>query len=100
MVGGQQRYHTAPGVRTRKGLEQVDAEKLLIGVDEAAARLDIGRTSLRGLLSAGSIATVRVGRAVRIPVAELERWVQERTDEAHRVSGPQTRPGTTEDPWP
>lgn len=52
-------------------------EKLLLRVDEAAKLLSISRSLLYELLAAGNIKVVRIGRAVRIPRAELDRWLNE-----------------------
>jgi excisionase family DNA binding protein len=54
-----------------------NSEKLLLRVDEAAARLSVSRASLYRLLTSGRLRAVRVGRATRIPARELERFVRE-----------------------
>jgi excisionase family DNA binding protein len=48
---------------------------LLVDAKGAARLLGIGRTTLYELMKAGAIAPVRIGRCVRFPVAELERFV-------------------------
>jgi excisionase family DNA binding protein len=53
------------------------APPLLLKVPEAARMLNVSRTTLYELMRAGDIRTVRIGRAVRVPVRELERWVAE-----------------------
>ncbi len=50
-------------------------EKLLVKVLEAAEKLSLSRATLYELIAAGEIRVVRVGRATRIPTAELERWL-------------------------
>lgn len=50
----------------------VDAEKVLLTVEEAAARLNLGRTSVFGLIKRGEIASVQIGRSRRIPARVLE----------------------------
>jgi excisionase family DNA binding protein len=50
-------------------------ERLLLTVPEAAARLSLGRSKVYELLTRGELQAVRIGRAVRIPVAELEHFV-------------------------
>ena len=40
--------------------------------------LAIGRTTLYQLIADGQVRTVRIGRAVRVPVAELEAFVARR----------------------
>lgn len=46
---------------------------------EAAVALGIGRSKVYELISVGEIPTVRIGRSVRIPVAELHQWISNRT---------------------
>lgn len=51
----------------------------LLTIRDACEQLQIGRTLLYQLCLAGAIRTVRVGsRGIRIPVAELDRFVAER----------------------
>jgi len=49
---------------------------------EAIAYLGVGRTTLWSLIWAGEIKRVHVGRAMRIPRAELDRYIQERCEAA------------------
>jgi excisionase family DNA binding protein len=56
-------------------------EPLLLRVPDAAARLGIGRSKFYELLHDKEIATVRIGRAVRVPVAALVDWVEARVKE-------------------
>ena len=55
--------------------------QLLVSVDEAARRLSLGRSLVYTLVMAGRIHSVKIGRARRIPVASLERFVEERLAE-------------------
>ena len=48
----------------------------LLRLDEAAADLQIGRSTLYELLHRGELRVVRLGRAVRISAAEIERFVE------------------------
>lgn len=48
--------------------------KILLTVEEAAERLTIGRTSMFALIKSGAVASVRVGRLRRIPVAALDAY--------------------------
>lgn len=50
------------------------ASKVLLTVEEAAARLNLGRTSMFALIKNGHIASVRIGRARRIPAAEVDAY--------------------------
>lgn len=53
-----------------------DVEPRLLNDRQAAARLGIGRTKLRELLSTGQLRSVRIGRRVLVPVGEVEAYVQ------------------------
>jgi excisionase family DNA binding protein len=48
---------------------------LLLTIVEAARVLSIGRTTMYELVAAGEIDVVHIGRAVRVPVAELDVFV-------------------------
>lgn len=52
-------------------------EQLLFKVAEAAAILGVGKITIYRLIWQGAITPVYVGRAVRIPRTELERFVRE-----------------------
>ena len=47
-------------------------EKILLTVEEGAARLNLGRTSVFGLIKRGEIESVQIGRSRRIPGRVLE----------------------------
>ena len=51
------------------------SDKMLLTVTEAALRLGVGRSFLYNLVIRGEIASVKLGRARRIPVAALEEFV-------------------------
>ena len=53
-----------------------EMDRLLLRPDEAAEVLGVGRSKLYELLAAGDLPSVRIGRAVRVPVSALERWVR------------------------
>jgi excisionase family DNA binding protein len=63
-------------------MEHEGDQSLLLTVAEAAAVLAIGRTTLYELIATGQLATVHIGRAVRIPRAELEAFVARRCQTA------------------
>ncbi len=69
-------------MQDRTGSPQVPIEPLLLRTDEAARVLGIGRSTLYALIASGELPVVRIGRATRIPMAALVRWV-----EAHAVGG-------------
>jgi excisionase family DNA binding protein len=52
-------------------------------IEEAADALAVSRTVIYGLVAAGEIAVVHIGRSVRVPTAALECYVARlMTDEA------------------
>lgn len=48
----------------------------LLSVDDAARYLCICRKSLYNLTESGKLTPVRIGRAVRYDIADLERFIQ------------------------
>ena len=52
--------------------------KKLYRVEEAAALLSLGRSKTWEMCSAGDLKVVRIGRAVRVPAEELDRFVAAR----------------------
>jgi len=48
---------------------------VLLTVEEAARRLNIGRTTMYSLVSAGTIESVTIGRLRRVPVECLDNFV-------------------------
>lgn len=53
-----------------------EGEKVLLTVEEAGARLNLGRTSVFGLIKRGEIASVLIGRSRRIPARALELYAE------------------------
>lgn len=49
--------------------------KFLVTIPEAAELLSLSRAFVYKLIARGEIPVIHIGRAARIPVAELERWV-------------------------
>lgn len=60
------------------------ADKVLLTVEEAAARLNLGRTSVFGLIKQGKLDSVRIGRSRRIPVRALELYAERLMEEQCR----------------
>jgi excisionase family DNA binding protein len=58
-----------------------EAEPLLITVREAARRLAIGRSHLYQHMQRGTLPSVRIGRARRIRVADLDAFVDRLQEE-------------------
>jgi excisionase family DNA binding protein len=64
---------TTSGTREQRGDDAGGV--LLLTMIEAARVLSIGRTTMYGLVGAGEIDVVRIGRSVRIPVDALQVFV-------------------------
>jgi excisionase family DNA binding protein len=54
-------------------------ERLLLKPEEAATALGLGRATTYALLATGTLPSVRVGRAVRVPAEALRQWVADAT---------------------
>ena len=65
---------TAPRPRTSNVTVHTD-DRILLSVEDAAERLDIGRTMLYELISAGEIHAIHVGRLRKVPVEALREYV-------------------------
>lgn len=50
----------------------------LLDIEEAAATLGLGRTSVYGEMSAGRLRSIRVGRRRLIPAAAVAEYIAER----------------------
>lgn len=67
--------------RRERRVAAVGVEPALLRVEEAQIVLGLGRSSIYALLARGELKAIHVGRAVRIPRPELERFVSERIAE-------------------
>jgi len=54
------------------------SQRLLLRIPEVAETLGIGRAKIYELIATGELPTIRVGRAVRISVSTLQKWVENR----------------------
>ena len=52
-------------------------ERLLIRPVEAFEMIGVSRSTGYALISAGEIPSVRIGRSVRVPVEQLQAWVEQ-----------------------
>nr|WP_043607360.1 MULTISPECIES: helix-turn-helix domain-containing protein [Protofrankia] len=57
--------------------------RLLLTVEEAADRLSVGRTTLYGLIGAGQITSVRIGRLRRLRLADIEAYAASLPTDIH-----------------
>lgn len=56
---------------------------ILLTVEQAARCLGIGRTTMFGLIAAGEVQTVQIGRARRVPVDALRDFVRRLREAQH-----------------
>jgi len=56
----------------------VSSPRLLLSVPEVAKSLGLGRTKVYELIATEGLPVVRFGRAVRVSVESLQRWVEQR----------------------
>ncbi len=54
----------------------VPEHRLLVTVEEAARLTSLGRTTAYALVASGEWPSVAVGRAVRVPLNDLEDWIE------------------------
>ncbi len=57
--------------------------KLLLTMDEAARALGLGVTSFYDLVMKKQIASIKIGRSRRVPIAALEEFVARQLEETH-----------------
>jgi excisionase family DNA binding protein len=57
-------------------------ESILLRVEEVAELLGLGRTKVFEMLAAGDLPTVRIGRCLRVPRENVERWVRDQVARA------------------
>ncbi|HJT55259.1 MAG TPA: helix-turn-helix domain-containing protein [Ktedonobacteraceae bacterium] len=64
---------------------EVSSQRLLLRVPEVAKSLGLGRTKVYELIATGELPVIRVGRAVRVSVTALQKWVDERDKQSLSV---------------
>jgi excisionase family DNA binding protein len=57
-------------------------ERLLLRPTEAAEVIGIGRSKMYELLARGEVPSVRVGGALRVPLARLREWIDRKAEES------------------
>lgn len=72
-MANEERRYSVTELRAMR--EVFGPPRLLLTVDEAAASLGLSRSSVYALIRADEIRVIHSGRAVRIPVVELEAWI-------------------------
>lgn len=61
-------------------------ERCTMSVDEMAKALGVSRPTAYQLANSADFPVIRIGRRIRIPVAGLERWIEEQSS-AQATSG-------------
>jgi excisionase family DNA binding protein len=56
-----------------------EIDKLLLKPSEAFKAMSIGRSTGYALIASGELPSVRIGRAVRVPVGALKQWIEQQT---------------------
>lgn len=72
---------TSPEKGASRSMKQASHQSLLLRIPEVAAELRLARSSVYELIQAGELPVVRIGRAVRVPRAGLENWVERQLHE-------------------
>jgi excisionase family DNA binding protein len=66
----------------------MSAEKALLRMEEVAEKLGISRARAYAMAAAGELPSVRIGRSRRVPVRQLEVWIEERVLDASPTASP------------
>ena len=69
-----------PGNR-RATSSQLRQHQLAVSVKQAAKLIGVGKNTMYAAVAAGDVPHVKVGRRILIPVARLEQWLEENTQE-------------------
>ncbi|HEX6554945.1 MAG TPA: helix-turn-helix domain-containing protein [Ktedonobacteraceae bacterium] len=64
---------------------EAPTQRLLLRVPEVAKALGLGRTKVYELIATGELPVIRLGRAVRVSVTALQKWVDERDKQSLSV---------------
>ena len=55
-------------------------EPLLLRPLEVAELLGISKSKVYELLASGALPSIRIGSSIRVPVAELKKWIAKQAD--------------------
>ncbi|MBA3688377.1 MAG: helix-turn-helix domain-containing protein [Chloroflexi bacterium] len=72
-------------------------DRALLRVEEAAEMLGISRARAYELAASGALPSVRIGRSRRVPVRQLEEWIEERWQEAEAARHPSSNATSRDD---
>ena len=54
-----------------------EVDRILYRPAEAAEAIGVSRSRIYELINSGTIPSIRLGNTVRVPVADLEKWVSD-----------------------
>jgi excisionase family DNA binding protein len=57
-----------------------DSDRLLLTILQTEHRLNLGKTTVRRLIEEGKLATVRIGRAVRVRADSVAKFAQQQSE--------------------
>lgn len=59
-----------------------ETDVLLLRPDAVCRALGLSRPTVYKMLKSGELPSMRVGKAIRVPVAALQQWVEDNTSKA------------------
>jgi|GEM_PF-2863564 len=65
-------------------IQKANNLKLLLTIDEVAHALSLGRTFVYALIMRNEIASVKIGRARRIPITALHQYIELQSIDSQR----------------
>lgn len=65
--------------------QETPTPRVLLRVPEVAKALGLGRTKIYELIATGELPVIRVGRAVRVSVVAIQKWVEEQNNQGLRA---------------
>ena len=63
---------------TREDFKRTAAQPLLLSISDVATSLGLGRSKVYELIAQEGLPVIRFGRSVRVSVASLQKWVEQR----------------------
>ncbi len=67
-------------------------EKLLLKATEASQMTGYSKNTIYGLIASGQLKSIRLGKAIRIPLKALEEWIEKNQSSDQNEACPQTEP--------
>jgi excisionase family DNA binding protein len=61
---------------------RIDPERMLLKAGEVARRLSFAKSTVYAMMADGELETVHKGRAVRVPVDSVTRWIESHSGQA------------------